>query len=841
MARKIRKLKHMTYPEFVASKAAIAEPAGFEVDRSQLHPSTMPHQADMVTWSARRGRALIAASFGLGKTHVQCELARLIHERTGGRFLVVAPLGVKPFFQEEDGPRLGIRWEYVRTDAEVAAAMSPYLITNYERVRDGDITPSRHDIAGVSLDEGSVMRSLGSKTYHTFDRAFAHVSFRFVCTATPSPNRYRELIYYADFLGIMDRGQALTRFFKRNTSKAGDLQLNPHQEEQFWLWVASWALFVFRPSDLGHSDEGYDLPELCLHWHRIPVDQRRAWTQTDNRGQRRLLLDAAAGVGEAAAEKRETIADRLQKMLEIMDANPGRHWLLWHHLEDERRAIEAAVPGAVTVYGSQALEVREARILGFSRGQFPILATKPDIAGSGCNFQRHCFSNVFLGVDYKFQDLIQSVHRTYRFQQTQPVDCHFIYAESEDQVVAVLQRKWRQHDRLVAKMQSIVKRYGLTHAAMKQDLVRELGVARHEMAGQLFTAVLNDCTLELERLADDSVGLIHTSIPFGNHFEYSVKLADYGHNPSDAHFWRQMKWLIPHLYRVLKPGRVAAVHVKDRILYGHQTKSGIMEVSEFSDDCVKAFRRAGFLYQGRRTIVTDVVRENSTTYRLGWTEMTRDASKMGSGLPEYLLLFRKPPTSVETARADEPVVKSKNGYSRGRWQVDAHSFWRSNGNTPLLPHELYDYEAHVAELETKERNGNLPASWFYHPPVSHTDWVWDDVQFMRSLNADQSRKQAENHLCPLPFDIVERVIRLYSNEGDLVLDPFAGLFTVPYVAVKMGRQAYGIELSPDYYDAGVRYCQAAEVQALAPTLFDWLALQEQAEPAHAEVTNDIHA
>jgi DNA modification methylase len=897
VGRKIRRRKR-SYRQFIEGKITVAERAGFEVDPAELHPSTMPHQRDAILWAARLGRALIAMSFGLGKTHIQIELARLIHERTGKRFLVVCPLGVKHQFAEEDGPRLGVRWLYVRTDAEIQAATSPYLITNYERVRDGDITPARHDLAGVSLDEGSVLRSLGSKTYQTFNVAFAGVPFRFIATATPAPNRYKELIHYAEFLNIMDRGQALTRWFKRDTAKAGNLTIHPHHERDFWLWVASWALFLYTPSDLGYSDEGYNLPELRVHWHRIDVDQRRAWSQTDNRGQHRLFLDAAAGVGEACAEKRATLADRVLKMAEILEANPGRHWLLWHHLEDERRAIEAAVPGAVSVYGSQDLETREERIIGFTRGEFPILATKPEIAGSGCNFQRHCHSNVFLGVDYKFQDFIQAIHRTHRFQQANPVDVHIIYAESEDAVVDTLRAKWEQHDELVAKMRAIIRRYGLAHAAIRQDLARTMGVDRQEYAGKLFTAVNNDCTLEMCQLEDNSVGLICTSIPFGNHYEYSESYEDFGHNPSDADFWRQMDYVLPCLYRVLKPGRVAAVHVKDRILYGHQTKSGIMEVSEFSDDCVKAFRKHGFLYQGRRTIVTDVVRENASTYRLGYTEMTKDASKMGSGLPEYLLLFRKPPTSTTTARADEPVTKAKaletyhcpvcshagspdsfvfaferpgpdyplksydapgipfyhcpacgeavdplvtyDGYSRARWQIDAHSFWRSSGNRLLLPGEVYDYEAHVARLEEKERNDNLPASWFYEPPESHHPDVWTDIVFMRTLNSDQTRGKRENHLCPLPFDIVERAIRLYSNEGDLVLDPFAGLFTVPYVAVKMRRRAYGIELNATYYADGVRYCQAAEVQALAPTLFDWLAVQ-QAETQPEEVTDDIHA
>lgn len=828
------------YTAFLKSKVKVVHQASLDVAESELHPSAFPHQRDAIRWALRVGKALIAMSFGLGKTHVQVEIARLVVERTGGRFLIICPLGVRHQFTEEDGPRLGVRFQYVRTDAEIEAADTPFLITNYERVRDGDINPAQ--FAGISLDEGSVLRSLGSKTQDTFTRLCADVPYRFVCTATPSPNEYRELIYYASFLGHIDIGQALTRWFKRDPNKAGNLQLHPHHEQAFWLWVASWALFVNRPSDLGHSDDGYNLPELRVHWHRLPVDHARAWGQVDNRGQHRLLLDAAAGVREATAEKRATMGARLAKAVELLNEHPDRHWLIWHHLEAEREAIEDVVPDAVTVYGSQALEVREGHILDFAHGKTRILASKPEIAGSGCNFQYYCHSNIFLGVDYRFQDFIQAVHRTHRFQQQQPVEVHIIYSESEDQVVATLQRKWRQHDKLVSQMSDIMREYGLSEAALAGAMQRGLGVMREEVEGEMFTAIHNDTVDEAPRIADNSAGLLLTSIPFGNHYEYVASLNDFGHNEDDGRFFSQMDFLIPHLYRILQPGRIAAIHVKDRIMYGWQGESGFMYVNPFSDKTTAAFTRHGFLYQGRITITTDVVRENNSTYRLGYTEMTRDGSKMGVGLPEYVLLFRKPPSDNTTARADVPVVKDKAEYTVGRWQIDAHSFWRSSGNRPLYPWEaeaIYDHEAHVAEYDRLDGEGNLPKYFALYPPASPSPNVWTDVNFMQGLNTLQSRRRQENHVCPLPFDIVERLIRRYSNEGDVVYDPFAGLFTVPYCAMKLGRRGLGVELNHDYYQWGVRYCQTMERQAMAPTLFDLHPFTVETEPVQVEAGAEV--
>lgn len=820
-----------TYREFLESKITVADRHGFDISDMDLQRDLLkPHQRDVIRWAASNGRALLALRFGLGKTRIQCELARIIHLHTGKRFLVVCPLGVKHQFIHEDGPVMGTSWKYCRTDEEIRNAGTPYIITNYERVRDGDITPELHDFAGVSLDEGSVLRSRGSKTYQVYIDLLKSVPYRFVATATPDPNEFKELIYFADFLGIMDSGQALTRFFKRDSTKAGHLTVHPLHEKEFWMWVSTWALFLFSPSDLGYSDEGYSLPALNVHWHRIKVDHTRAFDQTDNRGQHRLLLDPAAGVKEATAEKRATLSDRIETMQAILADHPDRHWLLWHHQEAERKAIEKAVPQSLSVFGSQDLEVREERILKFSHGEIPILASKPELSGSGCNFQYYCHSNIFLGVDYRFEDFIQAIHRTYRFLQAKPVDVHIIYAESEDHVVETLMRKWTQYDKQTQEMREIVRKFGLATNAIQSALSRSIGVLRMETKEKLFTAVNNDCVLELDNLPNDHVGLIHTSIPFGNHYEYTAQYEDFGHNSTDGDFWKQMDYLVPKLLRVLKPGRVAAIHVKDRILYGHQTKSGYMEVAEFSDDCVKAFKKHGFLYEGRRTIVTDVVRENASTYRLGYSEMTIDASKMGSGLPEYLLLFRKPPTSNKTSRADEPVTKDKGNYSRARWQIDASSDWESNGNTPLLPHELYDYEEHVARLEQLDRKGALPAGFSAEPLPQRHPMVWRDVIYMRTLNSEQSKKKLENHICPLPFDIVERTIRLYSNEGDLVLDPFMGLGTVPMIAMKLDRIGYGIELNNEYFQAALKHLERMQQEKLMPTLFDYLEAVKAEEP-----------
>jgi hypothetical protein len=306
-----------------------------------------------------------------------------------------------------------------------------------------------------------------------------------------------------------------------------------------------------------------------------------------------------------------------------------------------------------------------------------------------------------------------------------------------------------------------------------------------------------------------------------------------------------MDYLTPELLRVLAPGRVAAIHVKDRIAPGGLTGLGFQTVQPFHAEAIFHYTRHGFAFLGMIPVITDVVRENNQTYRLGWTEQCKDGSKMGVGMPEYVLLFRKSPTDNSDGYADLPVVKSKADYSRSRWQTDAHGFWRSNGNRPLLPGELpempsaevfkrfrdwaqnsvYDYELNVAAGEALEAKRRLPAGFMLLQPASWSEHVWTDVARMRTLNMLQERKGRQFHLCPMQFDIVDRLIVRYSMAGETVLDPFAGIGTVPYCAVKLGRRGVGIELNPGYFADAVSYCEAEARKALVPTLFDLIEAQ----------------
>ncbi len=829
-----------TYQQFLEAKTPTPAELGRAVEPCDVHPMLFPHQRAIVEWAVKGGRRAIFAAFGLGKSVMQLETLRLVTP-ADKRALIICPLGVRAEFRH-DADLLGIETVFVRRSDQVDRP--GIYLTNYESVRDGKLDPNL--FTSVSLDEASVLRSYGSKTYQEFLTLFNDVEYRYVATATPSPNRYKELIHYAGFLGVMDTGQALTRFFQRDSSKANNLTLYPHKEQEFWHWLASWAVFLQTPADLGFPADGYDLPELTVEYCEIEADPLRNMNYETN-GQGQLVDAGGLGVSAAAAEKRASLPHRVAEAMRLVDlhgvSDNGEQVVLWCDLNDEQRALERALDAAdisySSVYGSLSIDETERRIAAWKARDTTVLIGKPVMLGQGLNLQQ-CNRAIFVGLTHKFNDVIQAVHRIYRFGQTRECFAHIVHTDRERSVVGVIKEKWQRHKELTAVMSNLIREHGLNTAVGDDQMRRSMGVERVEVSGEGWTLANNDCVLETESMDDNSVGLVVTSIPFSNHYEYTPSYNDFGHTDNNDHFWAQMDFLTPQLLRILEPGRVYCCHVKDRILFGNTTGAGAPTVSPFHAEAIGHGIRHGFDYMGMITITTDVVRENNQSYRLGWSEMSKDGTKMGVGSPEYLLLFRKPQTDRTRGYADEPVVKDKERYTLARWQIDADAFWRSSGDRQIDPETLlqlpvdarmrlferfvkehvYDFAEHVRLVEELDARQGLSKEFSMMAPASNHADVWTDVNRMLTLNTAQSQKRQALHVCPLQFDIVDRCIERWSNAGDLVFDPFGGIGTVPYRALLLGRRGRSSELNPGYFLDSLKYLRAAEQQLDMPTLFD---------------------
>ncbi|WP_345543477.1 DNA methyltransferase [Microbacterium jejuense] len=526
--------------------------------------------------------------------------------------------------------------------------------------------------------------------------------------------------------------------------------------------------------------------------------------------------------------------------------------IIWCDLNDEQDLIEKSLLAEglsfSSVYGSLTDEEAERRLDEWRDGKTYALIGKPVMLGQGMNLQQ-ANTAIFVGVSYKFDQTIQACHRIQRFGQERACSVTIIYAETESEVRDVLERKWKEHDRLTDTMSDVIREFGLNSTAISAALTRSMGVDRVEESGDEWTIALNDCTLETRDHMDaESIDLIVTSIPFSNHYEYTPSYNDFGHTDDNLHFWQQMDYLTPELWRILKPGRIYACHVKDRIQFGAVTGAGVPTVSPFHQEATVHGLKHGFDYLGMITVTTDVVRENNQTYRLGYTEMRKDGTKMGVGSPEYILLFHKPQTDRAKGYADVRVSKEVRDYSLARWQIDAAADWRSSGNRLLSPDELallapdvrsklfktqsrgnvYDFDAHVATGEALAAKNALPSTFKSLDPGSWRPDVWDDVNRMLTLNGEQSRRALEFHICPLQFDIVDRLIERYSNRGELVYDPFGGLGTVPLRARKLGRLGRASELNPTSFRDAVMYQRELDNEQATPSLFDLLELEDTA-------------
>lgn len=831
-------MSNKNYIEFLENKIVVAEDYGFE----PIEPigKLLPHAVPITKWCIEGGRRAIFASFGLTKTAMQIELAYQVIHKTKKPFLIVMPLGVVGEFKRDNHLYFDskLKMDYI-TDSEDIGIYEPQIyLTNYERIRKGDIDASK--FGGVSFDEASILRNLKTETTNYVLSHFKKVPYRFVATATPTPNDFIEILNYADYLGVIDRGHALTRFFQRDSTKAGALTLYENKKEEFWKWVSTWAVFINKPSDLGFDDTGYDLPKM--HLHEIEVYNPEDGPVVNKKGDLVLFKDLTKSLPEVSKEKAESIKLRVEKAFEIVSENPKNNWILWHHREAERVEIEKKFKGydLKSVYGSQPNQLKEDLLIDFSEGKYQILSSKPQIAGSGCNLQHHCHNMIFVGIDYKFNDFIQAIHRVFRFRQTKEVNVYVLFTQNEHEVLKTLKEKWQKHIELQTEMINIVREYGLNSDKIKADMKRQI-FSKRRSAQVGGAKVYNEDTVIIhQEMEDNSTDMILTSIPFGDHYEYSDNYNDFGHNHGNEEFFKQMDYLTPNLLRTLRPGRIAAIHVKDRIRYSYQNGTSFTTIDDFSGKTVAHFVKHGFYLVGKITVTTDVVRENNQTYRLTWGEQRKDATKMGVGLPEYILLFRKAPTSSDNAYADTPVVKSIDEYLLSLWQLDAHAYWKSSGDRFLSSSELakfdmkrvynawkrydkeniYNFQEHLRVCNDLDKSGRLSKLFMTIPPTSSNDLVWTDINRMNTLNANQANRKKEKHICPLQLDIIERLINRFTNKGDIVDDPFGGLFSTAYKCLEMDRKAISTELNPEYYDDGLFYLKSIEYKMSVPTLFD---------------------
>ncbi len=742
----------MSYQDFLESKKFKSVAVGKQIERQDINPVLFPFQRDVVKWAVSKGRCAIFLDTGLGKTLCQLEWARLMDEKT----LIIAPLSVARQTVRE-GEKLGIRVDYVRSQDKVSSQIS---ITNYEMIDHFDFS----QFGAIVLDESSILKSISSHTRKKLTKLCSNIPYRLCCTATPSPNDHTELGNHAEFLGIATRAEMLAMFFinankehtyyidgkayrKKGSNKDGtEWRLKHHAEKPFLRWLASWAIVMTKPSDLGYDDDGFILPALGLHPHFV---------KSGYRPDDQLFFTHIKGVRQQSEIRRETIEPRLEKLAEIINGNDDQ-WIVWVGLNEEGEAATAALDGAVEVRGDDSPDEKAQAFEDFQDGKFRVLVTKPTIGGFGMNFQ-NAHKMAFFGLNHSWEQFYQAIRREWRYLQESEVDVHIVMSDVEDSVYKNVMRKDAQARRLREQMVKQLENFEKEELGM----VSPLGYDYREdtVTGNGWIAMLGDSIERLKEIDDCSIDLSVYSPPFADLYTYTSSPRDLGNSRNWDEFFDHYRFIISEVLRVTKMGRLTCVHTSD--IPALQQSDGYIGLKDFPGRVIQAYQEEGWIFYGRAVISKNPQAQAIRTHSKGllFVQMKKDSTWSRPALLDQILIFRKPGDN------EVPVTPVDNGeMDNDIWIEWANGIWTDINETNVLQHG--------------HNNGRAA--------------------------------EDEKHICPLQLETIERCIKLYSNPGETVLSPFGGIGSEGYVAVKNNRKAIIIELKDSYFKEAIRNLQNAQ-------------------------------
>lgn len=731
------------YQSFLKEKA-ISHPATGLENIGEINPMLFPFQRDIVKWALRRGRAAIFADCGLGKTPMQLEWAKHVP----GRVLILAPLAVAEQTKRE-GEKFHIPVVNARNDADAGDAK--IVVTNYEILHHFDISKFN----GIVLDESSILKSFDGKTRNSIIRGFANTPFRLACTATPAPNDFMELGNHSEFMGALSYTEMLSTFFVHDGGETQKWRLKGHANSEYWKWLCNWAVMLRKPSDLGYSDEGFELPPINYHHVIVKSDSTNGY----------LFPMEAQTLQERISARRESIDTRALKAAELANGQP---MLFWCNLNGESKSLTDAIPGAVEVKGSDSNSHKEKSLMGFSAGEFKYLVTKPSIAGFGMNWQ-HCSKMVFVGLSDSYEQFYQATRRCWRFGQTKPVDVYIVTADTEGAVVQNIKKKDAAAKKMADSM--VEHMHDLNTENIRGTVRTGVEYMTDTQKGDNWEARLGDCVEQVQTIDSDSIHYTIFSPPFASLYTYSASDRDMGNCRDQEEFITHFNFLVGELMRVTKPGRLLSFHCMN--LPTSKVRNGYIGITDFRGDLIRLFEKHGWIYHSEVCIWKDPVTAMQRTKALGLLhkQLVKDSTMSRQGVPDYLVTMRKP------GENKEPVSGKLSEF--------------------------------VGEPDTFRVEGDVSIDIWQR----YASPVWMDIRATRTLQYQSARENDdERHICPLQLDVIERGLQLWTNPNDLVLSPFAGIGSEGYCAVKMGRRFVGIELKRSYFDVMVSNLNRANTE-----------------------------
>lgn len=672
-----RKKELQEYMRFLETKKNSRIESGFKVSDEELNPMLFPFQKYCVKRALESGKFAMFEDCGLGKTIQQLEWAQKVSERTKKPVLILAPLAVVGQTIKE-----GVKFGYNVTEVAITVfdqdLPQGIYITNYDNLE--NIDPEI--FSGIVLDESSILKNFQGKTRTQLIDDFRHTPYKLACTATPSPNDTTELCNHAEFLDVMSRSEMLAMYFVHDGGSTSDWRLKGHAKQAFWDFVSTWAVMLNRPSNIGFSDDGYDLP---------PLNVIQDIVVTPKRDNGLLFNEAAVNATDFHKELRLTYKERLDRVAEIVNGS-NESFIVWIGHDEEGKYLRNLIPDAIEVKGSDNKQYKKDTLLAFGNGDFRVLVTKLKIAQFGLNYQ-NCHNQIYASLDFSFESTYQGIRRSYRFGQTDAVNIYLVTTDTMQNV----------KDSFDKKQKAFVEMQRAMTESMNRNIKNELGLIRmetdKEYKSQHCDIHLGDCVQLIQNVPDESIGFSIFSPPFAELYTYSDKLEDMGNSKDYKEFFTAFNYLVRELYRVMWSGRNVAVHCMDLPI--QKGKEGYIGLRDFSGMILQAFQDAGFIYHSRVTIWKNPVTEMQRTKALGLLhkQVKKDASMSRVGIPDYLMVFRKDGEHEHPVHCDISV---------DTWQKYASPVWMDidysntlNGNKARSEQD----EKHICplQLETIER------------------------------------------------------------------------------------------------------------------------------------------
>lgn len=720
-------LKTMDYTQFLNTKQKSIIHSGFEINESELNPMLFDFQKFTVKRALKAGKYAIFADTGQGKTPMQLEIAKQVYKYTNKPVLILAPLAVTGQTIEQ-GIKFGI---------EVKRLSGNIQIANYEQIDNIDCS-----LYGcIILDESSILKNETGKYRNLLIEKFKNTPYKYCFSATPSPNDPMELGNHAEFLDVMRFSEMLAMYFVHDAGETQKWRLKGHAVERFYEFVSSWAIMYSHPRDIGFEMEGFDLPELSI------IEKQVKTTLPEGM----LFSGLSVNATDYNSSLRETEIERINQTLEIVKSiGFNEPIIIWTKQNDEAKNIYNHLKllgyDCRNVQGSDSNEKKESDLLGFAHNEFQILITKQSIASQGLNYQ-NCAYQIFNSVDFSFEQSYQAMRRSWRFGQKRKVTCWMITTDRMINVIKIQQDKHLSFKTMQSEMTKAVNKNLLNQITTKN-------MNSEDVKTEFYHLMRGDCVEKSKEVEENKADLIIFSPPFSDLYTYSSHVEDMGNSTNYEQFEQHFKFLIPELKRVLKPGRICAIHCMDLPI--QKGKEGYIGLRDFSGMLIKWFQDCGFIYHSRATIWKDPVIEMQRTKALGLLhkQVKKDSVMSRVGIPDYILFFR-------------------------------------NEGENMMP----------------ITNTNIPVDLWQKIASP----VWYDIDYSRTLNYREGRAQDdEKHICPLQLDTIERIILLYSNEGETIFSPFGGIGSEGYQALKMNRKSISIELKESYFELNKRNHNAAK-------------------------------